>query len=139
MPARRRAPEVKSAVFTRRCWPFRTEGAKRGTSLPGQRFTLWVQIDFDQRRACDPVLRELRDKANAIPTLWTITKENREVIEQAGTILLRTGQSLRPARGCWSDTIALPRVVGGGRRSPGIPPGSSGSEDPVPCYFGFAT
>jgi len=47
-----------------------------------------VQVDFDQLRASDPVQRELRDKANAIPTLWTITKENREVIEQAGTILL---------------------------------------------------
>ena len=30
----------------------------------------------------------MREKANAIPTLWTITKENREVLEQAGTILL---------------------------------------------------
>jgi NTE family protein len=47
-----------------------------------------VQVDFEQLRASDPVQRELRDKANAIPTLWTITKENREVIEQAGTILL---------------------------------------------------
>jgi NTE family protein len=47
-----------------------------------------VQIDFDQLRASDPVQRELRDKVNAIPTLWTITKENREVLEQAGTILL---------------------------------------------------
>ncbi len=48
-----------------------------------------VQIDFDQLRANDPRQRELRDKAKAIPTLWTITKDNREVVEQAGTMLLR--------------------------------------------------
>jgi NTE family protein len=47
-----------------------------------------VQIDLDQLRIRDPKQRELRNKANEIPTLWTITKENREVIEQAGTILL---------------------------------------------------
>jgi NTE family protein len=47
-----------------------------------------VQIDFDQLRAADPKQRELRSKANEIPTLWTITKENRTVIEQVGTILL---------------------------------------------------
>jgi hypothetical protein len=47
-----------------------------------------VQVDFDQLRASDPHQRELREKANAIPTLWTITKDNREVLEQAGTILL---------------------------------------------------
>jgi NTE family protein len=47
-----------------------------------------VQVNFDQLRVSDPVQRELRDRANAIPTLWSITKENREVLEQAGTILL---------------------------------------------------
>jgi hypothetical protein len=48
--------------------------------LPGLKVYA-VQVDFDQLRASDPVQRELRDKANANPTLWTITKENREVIE----------------------------------------------------------
>jgi hypothetical protein len=33
--------------------------------------------------------RELREKANGIPTLWTITKENREVVEEAATLLLQ--------------------------------------------------
>lgn len=47
-----------------------------------------VQVDFDLLRGDDPKQRELRDKANAVPTLWTITKDNREVIEQAGTTLL---------------------------------------------------
>ena len=47
-----------------------------------------VQIDFDQLRASDPKQRELRSKANEIPTLWTITKDHREVIEQVGTLLL---------------------------------------------------
>jgi hypothetical protein len=47
-----------------------------------------IQIDFDQLRANDPKQRELRNNANAIPTLWTITKENREIIEAVGTILL---------------------------------------------------
>ncbi len=47
-----------------------------------------VQVDFDQLRNSDPRQRELHVKANAIPTAWTITKENREVIEEAGTILL---------------------------------------------------
>jgi NTE family protein len=47
-----------------------------------------IQIDFDQLRASDPKQRELRDKAKGIPTLWTITKDNREIIEQVGTMLL---------------------------------------------------
>ena len=47
-----------------------------------------VAIDFDQLRASDPVQRALRDQAQAIPTLWTITKPNLDVIEQAGTMLL---------------------------------------------------
>jgi NTE family protein len=64
--------------------------ATAGTGNPG--FTgldvYAVQIDFDQLRVGDPKQRELRSKANLIPTLWTITEENRRVIEQAGTILL---------------------------------------------------
>jgi hypothetical protein len=47
-----------------------------------------IQIDFDQLRTSDPVQRNLRDKANRIPTLWTISNDNREVLEQAGTLLL---------------------------------------------------
>lgn len=47
-----------------------------------------IQIDFDQLRVTDPAQRELRDKANAIPTLWTITEDNRKVLEQAGPMLL---------------------------------------------------
>jgi NTE family protein len=47
-----------------------------------------VQVDFDQLRSSDPRQRELHVKANAIPTAWSITKENRDVIEEAGTILL---------------------------------------------------
>jgi hypothetical protein len=48
-----------------------------------------VQVDFDQLRSSDPRQRELHIKANAIPTAWTITKDNRDVLEEAGTILLR--------------------------------------------------
>jgi NTE family protein len=47
-----------------------------------------IQIDFDQLRAGDPKQRELRDKAKAIPTLWTISKENLDVIEQVAHTLL---------------------------------------------------
>ncbi len=47
-----------------------------------------IQIDFDQLRASDPKQRELREKAKSIPTLWTISKDNREVIEAVGPILL---------------------------------------------------
>jgi len=48
-----------------------------------------VQVDFDQLRSSDPRQRELHIKANAIPTAWSITKEDRDVLEEAGTILLR--------------------------------------------------
>ena len=48
-----------------------------------------VQVDFDQLRLADPVHRALRDQANQIPTLWSISAENRDVLEQAGTLLLR--------------------------------------------------
>ena len=47
-----------------------------------------VEIDFDQLRANEPRQRALRDQVKAIPTLWTITKPNLEVIEQAGITLL---------------------------------------------------
>jgi len=47
-----------------------------------------VQVDFDQLRNSDHHQRELHVKANAIPTAWSITKENRDVLEEAGTILL---------------------------------------------------
>jgi hypothetical protein len=47
-----------------------------------------IQIDFDQLRASDPMQHDLREKAKNIPTLWTISKENLEVIEQVGTVLL---------------------------------------------------
>lgn len=47
-----------------------------------------IQIDFDQLRASDPKQRELRDKAKAIPTLFTISKDNLDVIEQVAHTLL---------------------------------------------------
>jgi NTE family protein len=47
-----------------------------------------IQIDFDQLRASDPKQRELRDKAKAIPTLWTISKDHRDVLEEVGSVLL---------------------------------------------------
>ena len=47
-----------------------------------------VKIDFDQFGDADPHRRELRAKANNIPTLWSISQENREVLEEAGTVLL---------------------------------------------------
>ena len=45
-----------------------------------------VQVDFDQLRDSQ---RELHEKANAIPTAWSITKGNREVLEEAGVKLLQ--------------------------------------------------
>ena len=48
-----------------------------------------VEIDFDQLHANDAVQRALRDKVKAVPTLWTISKPNLDVIAQAGTLLLR--------------------------------------------------
>jgi NTE family protein len=47
-----------------------------------------VQIDFDQLRATDPQQRRLRDQAKEIPTLWTISGANLDVIKEAGTTLL---------------------------------------------------
>jgi NTE family protein len=48
-----------------------------------------IQIDFDQLRASDPVQRALRERAKKIPTLWSISKDNLDVIEQVGPMLLR--------------------------------------------------
>jgi NTE family protein len=47
-----------------------------------------IQIDFDLLRASDPVQRALRKKAQNIPTLWSISKDNLDVIEQVGPLLL---------------------------------------------------
>jgi NTE family protein len=48
-----------------------------------------VEIDFDQLRADDPNESTLQEKAKSIPTLWTISKSDREVIEKVGTLLLQ--------------------------------------------------
>ncbi len=48
-----------------------------------------IQIDFDLLRASEPRQRDLREKANAIPTLWTITRENLDVIRESATVLLQ--------------------------------------------------
>jgi NTE family protein len=45
-----------------------------------------IDIDFDQLRA--PEQAGLRHAAKNVPTSWTITKANRDVIVQAGTTLL---------------------------------------------------
>ena len=47
-----------------------------------------IEIDFDQLRPSDPAQRTLRDQAKEIPTLWTISKPNLDVLERAGTTLL---------------------------------------------------
>src|SRR5262249_14898416 len=48
-----------------------------------------VKIDFDQLRDGDPHLKGLRAKANNIPTAWTITQENLQVLEETGMLLLQ--------------------------------------------------
>ena len=48
-----------------------------------------IAVDFDQLRTNDPIQRELRDQAKQIPTLWTISKPNLDVIDKAATTLLR--------------------------------------------------
>jgi NTE family protein len=48
-----------------------------------------IVVDFDQLRAADPTQRALRDKSKQIPTLWTLTKANLDVVNNAGTLLLR--------------------------------------------------
>jgi len=47
-----------------------------------------IQIDFDQLRASDPGQRALREEARNIPTLWSISKDNLDVIKQVGPLLL---------------------------------------------------
>lgn len=48
-----------------------------------------VVVDFDQLRATDPAQRALRDQAKRIPTLWTISQPDLEVVGKAGRLLLR--------------------------------------------------
>jgi NTE family protein len=48
-----------------------------------------IEVDFDQLRPGVPEQRSLRDKAKQIPTLWTVTKPDLGVIEEAGRLLLR--------------------------------------------------
>ena len=47
-----------------------------------------IQIDLDQLRASDPGQRALREKAKKIPTLWSISKDDLDVIKQVGPLLL---------------------------------------------------
>ena len=56
--------------------------------FPGAPAIYGIELDFDQLRGADPEQRALRDQAKDIPTLWTITKPNLEVIDKAGTLLL---------------------------------------------------
>jgi len=48
-----------------------------------------IQIDFDQLPSTTDAERALRDKAKAIPTSWTMSEENREIIKEVGPELLR--------------------------------------------------
>ena len=57
--------------------------------FPGAPAIYGIELDFDQLRGADPEQRALRDQAKDIPTLWTITKPNLEVIDKVGTLLLR--------------------------------------------------
>jgi len=47
-----------------------------------------ISVDFDQLLAGDPIQRDLRDQAKQIPTLWTVTGPQLDVIEKAGVLLL---------------------------------------------------
>jgi len=47
-----------------------------------------VQIDFDQLRADDAAQLDLRNRVKAIPTSWTITQDNRAIVERVGKTLL---------------------------------------------------
>lgn len=47
-----------------------------------------IEIDFDQLRANEAQQRALSDPPKATPALWTVTKPNLDVIEQAGAKLL---------------------------------------------------
>lgn len=73
---------------------FNASGGGTGTRTPSAPLfadlkTYGIEIDFDQLRADDPAQRALRDQAKEIPTLWTISKPNLDVIEAAGIRLLR--------------------------------------------------
>lgn len=73
---------------------FNASGGGTGAATPSAPLfvdlkTYGIEIDFDQLRADDPVQRALRDEAKEIPTLWTISKPNLDVIEAAGVTLLR--------------------------------------------------
>ena len=48
-----------------------------------------IQIDFDQLPSSTEAERTLRDKAKAIPTSWTMSEENRNIIKEVGPELLR--------------------------------------------------
>lgn len=48
-----------------------------------------IQVDMDQLRGTDPDQKTLRDKAKSIPTSWTISTENRVIIQQTGQLLLK--------------------------------------------------
>ena len=72
---------------------FNASGGGTGASMPNTPLfaglnTYAIEIDFDQLRADDPVQRDLRDQAKAIPTLWTISKPNLDIIDSAGVTLL---------------------------------------------------
>ena len=56
--------------------------------FPGAPAIYDIELDFDQLRVADPEQRALRDQAKEIPTLWTITKPNLEVIDKVGMLLL---------------------------------------------------
>ncbi len=47
-----------------------------------------IHIDFDQLRESDQKENELRKKAKAIPTLWSISRDNLDVIKQVAKTLL---------------------------------------------------
>jgi hypothetical protein len=48
-----------------------------------------ITIDFDQIPADTPAHRELRDAAKRLPTSWTLTPQQLELVETTGNFLLR--------------------------------------------------
>src|SRR5215831_19519398 len=79
-----------------------------------------IPLAFEQLRTGDPRQHELRLKANQIPTLWTITKDNLDVLEQAGTILLHQHpcfQRLLADLGVHADFIDLAFAKAGCRQA----------------------
>jgi NTE family protein len=57
--------------------------------FPGAPAIYDIELDFDQLRGSDPVQHALRDQAKQIPTLWTISKSNLDVIDKVGSLLLQ--------------------------------------------------